>query len=467
MVVRRWLVGAGRVRVTPATLASVFALGGTLAVVLLSLLMPPFENSDEFTHLDRVDQIALGDLIARRGPGGHDAGGRVDSGIGRVDAIIGVVRWHPDRTVTRAALAEAGRIRWGDRRWTSFDNTAVYAPVLYLPAVVAVLVGKFAHLPVVATLLLARLATGLLSVGVAAIAIGGADMAAPVLFAVLSLPMSLSLFASVSQDGPMLAAAAAAVAALGRIGRDPAPERAPLVVLALSLGLIGLGRPAYLPIALVLVFLRGYPARARLWAFGAVIAVVGGWSALASRLSFVTYLPQVVPGAQARALLADPGRVVRIAIATWNGRQGMENLAYWREIIGVLGWIDAPLPRLFYVLLLAALFGAALLALPERRWPLAPLDSLVLASGLVGATLLVFALEYLTWTAVGAPAVDGVQGRYFLPLLMFVPLLLPPLGRWWPPLMAALGRALLLGTPLVAIVAAVLAIVDRYDIPPG
>jgi len=38
----------------------------------------------------------------------------------------------------------------------------------------------------------------------------------------------------------------------------------------------------------------------------------------------------------------------------------------------------------------------------------------VLSSGV----LFTYLIEYLTWTSVGYPTIDGVQGRYALPLLL-------------------------------------------------
>src|SRR6185312_16010933 len=72
---------------------------------------------------------------------------------------------------------------------------------------------------------------------------------------------------------------------------------------------------------------------------------------------------------------------------------------------------------------------------------------------------LIFLVQYLTWTAVGDPAVDGVQGRYFLP----VALLLAGLGttmRGGAFDRAAVGLALLY--PVLSIGLAMRAIVIRY-----
>jgi uncharacterized membrane protein len=42
-----------------------------------------------------------------------------------------------------------------------------------------------------------------------------------------------------------------------------------------------------------------------------------------------------------------------------------------------------------------------------------------------GAVALVFALQYLSWTAPGSDLVDGVQGRYFIPVAVVFALAMP------------------------------------------
>ncbi len=69
------------------------------------------------------------------------------------------------------------------------------------------------------------------------------------------------------------------------------------------------------------------------------------------------------------------------------------------------------------------------------------------------------------WTPVGAPSIEGVQGRYFLPPLMFAVGLavieLPLAGNYGRLLRAGLTVALVL-FPIVAFAATLRAIVGRY-----
>jgi uncharacterized membrane protein len=79
----------------------------------------------------------------------------------------------------------------------------------------------------------------------------------------------------------------------------------------------------------------------------------------------------------------------------------------------------------------------------------------------------VFGAMYLIWSPVGGPVVDGVQGRYFLPIAAFLPLValgerpsegqastVRRLQRW--------ANVLVLAFPLVSLLVVERAVVLRY-----
>jgi uncharacterized membrane protein len=102
-------------------------------------------------------------------------------------------------------------------------------------------------------------------------------------------------------------------------------------------------------------------------------------------------------------------------------------LVYWSPIlhsaVGVLGWLDTALsPRyvkLFYcALIVSGIVAGARAARPG--WAERGLAALLAIS----TYLLMALISYLTWTPVGAPLIHGWQGRYFLPLIVPVAVLL-------------------------------------------
>ena len=90
---------------------------------------------------------------------------------------------------------------------------------------------------------------------------------------------------------------------------------------------------------------------------------------------------------------------------------------------GPLGWLDAPISkwtkRFWCLLLMFAVLLDLLAALAVRGTRAMPMAMLGLGLYLSG-----FALSlalYLTWTSVGGTVVEGLQGRYFLPIALLMP----------------------------------------------
>ncbi|WP_419728434.1 DUF2142 domain-containing protein [Lichenicola sp.] len=456
----------------PRLLALFFLAYGGTGVMAIACLMPPFQAADETNHADRADQIAGLGLLGLR-QGGDTAGGIVDLGLDRASAAFDRLRFHPEIKTTRAMADQAAAADWRPRGPLAFPNTAIYPPFFYLPGALGILVGKHAGLSVLNTLLLARLVSGGVSVLIAAVAIGMAGGMAPLLFTVLCLPMSLALFASVSQDGPMIAASALGVALLG------APTgRSRLAVACVAVCLVAMARPAYLPLALIPALLWDNSWHRAAWRRRLVLAAsttvpVVGWIMLTGAVT-LPHVTSAHTSQQIQALLANPGLAERIVVNTL-ARQVQEGGPYFREFVGVLGWLDTTLPNPYYAVTGIILIVATLAVILEpgtapkpgpRPAPGPPgnaslLPMLLNGVLLVAAIVAVFVLEYLSWSPIGGGIVEGVQGRYFLPIALFLPLALPrrPEGHL---ARAAPIAIILLLYPAVSLALTLRAIVMRY-----
>jgi uncharacterized membrane protein len=447
------------------TLAAIYFLLGLTAVASLSVEMPPFQNPDEPTHFVRAEQLSRLVPIGRRlGP--RIAGGEADPGILRAVIPFLTVRLHPERKVTRAMYAEAAGAGWGETlQLAEFSNTAVYPPFLYVPAALAIRVGKLAHVPVVQTLYLARAFTGVAAVAIGAGAVALAGAAAPWLFVLLSLPTAFAQMASPSQDGLMIPLAALAAALLYGGLRDAVtvtPRR--FFVACLCLALVCMARPPNAALALALLLPCGPRLRLRLTGLALVMAAVAAWTGFAAMTAAVSFRADVPPeqfpdpAAQLALVLHDPLRFLA-ALA--------ETLRLWSEmlmsqVVGSLGWLDVKLPHWLHLTAAAALCLAALLSaratadLP-RRLLVAAASGVAILATIFG----MFLIQYLMWTPVGAPSIDGVQGRYFLPPLMFAAGLFAANLRLAARLRLGLTAALAV-FPLIAFTATLRVIVGRY-----
>jgi len=406
----------------PLILGILLALLGFGAVVTLTQIVPPFQNPDELAHLLRAEQIEHGGLIGRRFLDGATqlAGGRLDSGAGEAYLAFGSVMLHPETPATRDMFERADAARWGGpRHWQMFPNTALYPPFLYLPAAAAIGAGRIKGLSVTHTLRLARLINGVSAVVLAGVTVSLAAEIAPLLFALLALPMSLSLMSSVSQDALLLPVCALATTLLFHMRNSEVQwGRAGLILLCTCLSLVAMARPVYLPAAVLPLTVCVGSLRGRVLGAMAVVVCMLVWSAYASHYALTNMKSaQINPSAQLILLGAAPWKVWRIALATY----AQQHSFIMESFIGRLGWLDVELPVWVHVVAVASLLLAVLVsARPYVIWQRQALVRAVDLGVALTSSALVFAVEYVTWTPVGQDVVEGVQGRYFLPVMLLL-----------------------------------------------
>lgn len=424
-----------------------YVIYALIAAAFLTINVPPFQNPDETNHLLRADNISRGYFMGHRF-GSTDAGGVASPEIDLSGRPFDAPKFHPEMKV-RQAMYAASFYKFNDQgKDITFRNTAIYPPFLYAPSVVAVWVGKAGRMSVIQTLYLSRILTAMTTILLVGIALrvcvtpglGGAGL---FIFVLATLPMSLSLQSACSQDGPMLglAALAAALLARSRVTR----QSTGIVAVVVALALIAAARPAYLFLALLpLAFRAGL--RARIVAVCVAGLAVVAWTLAANHYATTGMVERGADiGAQLRVMLS-PVHDLELLYRTLDviGRQ------YLDQIVGQLGWLDVVLPRWYIDVALGVIALSALASLDLKTR-----GALIIAGAVVVSALSVFALIYLSWDPVGAPLIEGVQGRYFLPLLLILGSLgtvpLRPGGRvvW---LMAAAFPVLSIGITMRAII---------------
>ncbi len=407
------------------TLAACFALYGLVFAAFFALTMPPYQNADEPAHMLRAAQVSQGQLIGVRFGAGL-SGGKVDAGVFAASHPFDTLPFHPDVKATAAMYRAAQAVRWtSDRRYHFFSNTAVYPPVFYAPAASALWLARWLDCTMLRSLTLARLANAVAAVVLGAAGIALAGRSAPVLFALLCLPMSWALMANVSQDGVMLGTCALA-AGLALAPEDGTRRRYALPAMTAALALVCMARPPYLPFAVLPLLVRTGSRRQRRAAALSVVALTLAWAVLVARYAVGVLRPDN-PAASAAGQLAwmaqHPGALLPILVRSIAADAATMSV----QFIGLLGWQDVALPPVYFAaaalaLLLAAIAstGQASPAPAASRWG----EAASLACALAGSIALVYLAQYVTWTEVGQPAVLGVQGRYFLaPALLFAPAL--------------------------------------------
>ncbi len=445
------LSGAELLRVWLARLPSklhwIFLAFAIPLAIFLALWTPPFQIADEPAHFLRALQVAQGGFY-----GG--SGGGSDPAIEQLDAYVFHLRFHSKDRFTVADQTAAESVKWtGQSVFRLFPNTASCAPTGYLPQALGLAAGKALGMSVVRTLQTARLFNAAFAIAVCALALFWCRNGKIVMFAMLLLPMTLSLFASCSQDAVLVALTSLAFAVISKqIAARASLSRGQIALVAISLLIVALGRPPYAALLLVLLMPGLLPRWRKTFAWlpgallaGLCIAVVAAWWRGAAPLNQAFALASGAAGRldarmQFLNLIHHPAIVGSLA-----GFALHHTAEYIAGAIGIFGWLDTTFPAFYYLLMLLVLLLACAAELAQTGKPRMSATVLLLLSPLAAAAA-VFLIEYLTWTPVGALAIYGIQGRYFIPVAIAAGVGLPRIARTngtcrhWPTAMVVLSQ---------------------------
>lgn len=319
----------------------------------------------------------------------------------------------------------------GEMAETAFSNTAAYSPVTYLQFIPASIIGMMATNNLTVYILILRFANIVFLAVVMFLCIRRIPVGKWALSAIPLFPGSIAVNSCVTGDTMAFASTTAFVTALLLALRDPSRiSRSVWTTLAVSGMAVGLTKMAYLPVVLLpLALIPAAPPRNRK---GTAIASVGivaasslaflGWYMLIRRINIgILHSRKTSPSEQIAYIMQHPlryaGMLAKDALRQDYIMLGQNGLFDMENRIGLhtSGWITV-------LLLLAALMARSGREVRElcalRRHGLLVRTAFALA--FLSCFLLIETADYLQFTPVGAPEIEGVQSRYFLPLLIIV-----------------------------------------------
>lgn len=442
-------------------LPQIYLLFALPTLLILVFLTPPFQAPDEFAHFYRADSIVNGALLMHgfTANGQKTAGAEVDVNIEKAILPFEGIRGKADHKVSKDILRAAGEARWTNQvSLRSLGGVAVYPPFFYFPQTAAIVLGKIGNTRILTSFYMARLLNGLAAVALSFLALRRARQTRPWLFAILSLPMVSFLYASTSQDALLIAASAWLIARIVPLadGSESLDLNSGWTLVAPLVALFT-ARPPLIVLGLFLwcvLRLRknNWKPNRRIQGIIliATLAVVLLWMRFLAGVQFELRPGVTNVSKQLSDVLLDPGQFLTILYRTIH----LFGVNYIYSTIGILGWLDTHLPVSYYlyalVAALVAILGSGPHGIPARM-------RICVAILILAYCLQLLIAMYLSWTPLHNPVVEGVQGRYLLPVLPLLAYMVPPWqafrhGAAW----AAVSM------PLVGLPITVITLVNRY-----
>jgi uncharacterized membrane protein len=424
----------------PATLLVVLSAIFGSTIVLLN---PPLRGPDEPAHFLRVYAYAHGVILPSTevdGRRGIYLPARIHDDFAYFHDQIGKV-WTPGFTfrdvMNEHRLLRAVQPKEDDRPpvFVPYQGSEGYTLAAYAPHVAAALVARVLGLDLPSSITLMRLFSLAVFTAVAAYAVAVTPYLKWAFFLVAMLPAALYGRSVVGADGATLSFTLMIIAlslrAISLRRADGAWERALWITLCV------LAKPpqvAFVLLEPMIHRMRQWPRRWRTIALvtapGLVLTAAWIWAVDAEMAAWRIYADAGHPrehfelGWKLRFMLENPLHFPHAMFATLFG----EAFGLWRQLVGVLGWLDTHLHTGIYVAISLAFALTAFERLslePHVRWRIAVFSLLIVASYVTAVFLILFA----TWTPPEETVVWGVQGRYFTHVLPLVALAVAALAN--------------------------------------
>lgn len=414
--------------------AFAFALLSLFGIPII-FLHPPLRGPDEDKHFVRAYGIAQGEIV----PSTVDRLGRkgifipadladdftffntARQKIGHEGFNYRQAKAEFERRQVALAPHESPR----EPVFIHYEGSEGYTPVGYVPYVAAALVARTGHLSFTSTIVLMRIFGFITMTALATYAIAMVPQVGWAFLLIAMLPAALYARAVISLDGSILGLTMLVSALCLKAVQDP--KRATTWERAIWMALCILGKPPQIAFALFEAAVRPFRELRQHWRAAALVVVPGLllsllWILVVSgdvalwRLTAATGLSpdQFDPVRKLWFMLGHP---LHFPNAILDSLRDGANL--WRQLIGVLGWLDIPLRSFVYPTLSVMLMATWLRPLTFDR------DSRLRIAAISGLTVItycvaVFLAFYLTYTPLTHADIWGVQGRYFIVTLPLI-----------------------------------------------
>ncbi len=445
-------------------LVCAIVLGGILIFVT-----PPFQVPDEGAHFYRAYQISEGGFLPEHleeGTGGtlpRSLQVVIDTSI--PSNMYGNTDVKADPSLIKKALSQP--LNADDRIETSFDNTALYSPIMYAPASLGIAISRaFGATPLV-MLYVGRIF--MLAAWVAAL-----YFAIRILpygkwaMAVLALsPMAIYQCASVSADAVALSMGALVVAWFVKLATQESCMSKKQWFLTLSLLLaLGFVKQPYSLLGLSFAFLpsRLFISKKQKWQFivSALVVVIGvtaTWYLVSTSYysvpAWISATREINPNKQLLFLLTHPWTFLH-ALANTHLSTYSDGLIM--QAVGVFGSLEAPLPlwadlSYMFALLLAigVSYGQKIMQKTQR---------ILLFTLTALSFLAIDVLLYMSWSPYAALDVWGLQGRYYLVAMPGI--VLPLIGSLEVKFRRVKSQFVIISLALIVLITSFLVILKRF-----
>lgn len=389
--------------------------------IFYMIFMLPTYAPDESSHIWRAYEISQGNILTKQDDKGNELGVNIPNIL--IEAKQETLNSYNklDEILAKPADYE---------NTTNVISTAqAYPFFLYLPAVIVFLIVRICNISIMYGIYIAKLCNFIVFVLGGYYAIKKIPFGKYILMVSMFLPIVLQQAVSLSADSIINTVLFIYIAyTISLVFQKEKITRKQQVLYSLLIVFVALAKMAYIPligVGFLLIFTKNMTKKEKITILGigtviciALVAINYVYTSDLKNPSAEVYYEQAnVNGIeQIKFILKNPIGFLHVLKNTFL----IQGPNYMYQAIGSqLGWLDINVSQTIITAFMFILIFSAMIECNKNSFS-AKQRVYVLLVGIATILLIIVAM-YITWTTVGLPYTNGVQGRYFIPV---IPLLL-------------------------------------------
>lgn len=298
------------------------------------------------------------------------------------------------------------------------------SPFSYLPHIIAIWIGKLLHLPLIPILFLCRILGMITCIIIIYYRIKYIPFMKKIVFFIALLPISMQSFSAVSADGITICASIALITYVlyARSEMKRKLKWRDYIILLLICCAIAVTKVPYAPLCLLVFWIpqeRFGSKNKKIWSIIALGAIVACF--IVARLTLATgfYYRFGSPDSRVAFIFQQPLQYITLIIKTLSHGLIEVTQSVMGEYLANLS-VNLLAPYILIAIVVFALLCA------EREKPIARSLKVFAGGCFVLVTILIYTSMFILWSDNAMKAIEGVSGRYFLPILLLIPLAFTP-----------------------------------------
>ncbi|MBS4760003.1 MAG: DUF2142 domain-containing protein [Clostridium sp.] len=404
-----------------------FLIFSLLFGLFLIIFTPPLQSPDEPAHFSRAYSISEGHILAKKL--NNVSGDFVPASLLNFENELGYLTFKTNKRISFEKIRESSGIivHKSDKVFSDQKYQALYSPLAYFPQSIGIFFAKYFTDSVYWLLFFSKLAMLAFYTIMGYFSIKSIPFLKSLLFLILLMPMSLSMGASVSADGILICLSVFYFSKILQYtySNDNISFKQYLLMMFLAFCLAMVKQSFFLTLFLLFIPLSKFNNLKFIRIFNNNIfkvlillipAFIG--ALIWSKLSYNLFVPlnNSNPEIQIQFILSHPFVYLKTLYSTLY----LNFIILLYETVGILGWLDVFLfPVTYWIYWLFLVLNIFFCNSAECR-VFSSLFQRILLFGLVLFNIIfISTIIYVSWIQpyVISPF-EGLQGRYFIPLLL-------------------------------------------------